>query len=101
MYIGKQSELGWTGWLAACMVTRVMVILVGVLTFQDWANPISGGKMLMARIILVLIGTSSAMWGLHHSIISDDIRHAMILFRGSLRLQSIAHVVGLGKSTAV
>jgi hypothetical protein len=54
--------------------------------------------MLMAGLSLVLLGASSAMWGVHLSIISGDVKNVMILFGGSLVLQGIASIVGLQES---
>jgi hypothetical protein len=51
--------------------------------------------MLVAGLLLILLGASSAMWGVHLSIISGDVKNVMILFGGSLVLQGIASVVGL------
>jgi hypothetical protein len=91
------SNLGWDGlgWLAVRVATGALVILVGTLTFRDGAKPISPGAMLMAGLLLVLLGTGSAMWGLHLTIVSGDIKNVMILFGGSLVLQGIASIVGL------
>jgi hypothetical protein len=55
--------------------------------------------MLMAGLILILLGVSSAMWGVHLSIISGDAKNVMILFGGSLVLQGIASVVGLAQDS--
>jgi hypothetical protein len=94
------SNLRWDGlgWLGIRIATGVLVILVGILTFRDGTLGISPGKMLMAGLLLVLLGTGSAMWGLHLSIVSGDIKNVMILFGGSLVLQGIASVVGLQES---
>ena len=91
------SNLSWDGlsWLAARVATGTLVILTGILTFRDGAQPIGPGKMLVAGLILILLGASSAMWGVHLSIISGDVKNVMILFGGSLVLQGIASVVGL------
>ena len=66
------SNLRWNGigWLAVRVMTGVLVILTGILTFRDGAQPIGPGKMLMAGLSLVLLGTGSVMWGLHLSIVS-------------------------------
>jgi hypothetical protein len=95
------SNLSWEGlgWLAARVATGALVILTGVLTFRDAAQPIGPGKMLMAGLILILLGVSSAMWGVHLSIISGDVKNVMILFGGSLVLQGIASVVGLAQDS--
>ena len=91
------SNLSWDGlgWLAARVTTGMLVILAGILTFRDSTQGIAPGKMLIIGLLLVLLGTGSAMWGLHLSIISGDIKNVMILFGGSLVLQGIASVTGL------
>ena len=91
------SNLSWDGigWLAARVGTGILVILAGMLTFRDGVQSISPGRMLVTGLLLILLGTSSAMWGLHLSIVSGDIKNVMILFGGSLVLQGIASIVGL------
>ena len=91
------SNLSWDGigWLAARVGTGVLVILAGMLTFRDGMQSISPGMMLVAGLLLILLGTSSAMWGLHLSLVSGDVKNVMILFGGSLVLQGIASIVGL------
>jgi len=91
------SNLSWDGlgWLAVRIATGVLVILAGILTFRDGAQPISPGKMLTTGLMLVLVGAGSTMWGVHLSIVSGDVKNVMILFGGSLVLQGIASVVGL------
>ena len=83
------------GWLAARVATGMLVILAGILTFRDGMQGVVPGKMLIIGLLLVLLGAGSAMWGVHLSIISGDIKNAMILFGGSLVLQGIASVAGL------
>jgi hypothetical protein len=83
------------GWLAARVTTGMLVILAGILTFRDGTQGVGPGKMLIIGLLLVLLGTGSAMWGVHLSIISGDIKNVMILFGGSLVLQGIASVAGL------
>ena len=83
------------GWLAARVATGMLVILAGILTFRDGTQGVGPGKMLIIGLLLVLLGTGSAMWGVHLSIISGDIKNVMILFGGSLVLQGIASIAGL------
>ena len=94
------SNLSWDGlgWLAARVTTGMLVILAGILTFQDGSQGVGPGKMLIIGLLLVLLGAGSAMWGLHLSIISGDIKNVMILFGSSLVLQGIASIVGLRES---
>ena len=91
------SNLSWDGlgWLAVRVATGMLVILAGILTFRDNTQGIAPGKMLIIGLLLVLLGTGCAMWGLHLSILSGDIKNVMILFGGSLVLQGIASVTGL------
>ena len=97
------SNLRWNGigWLAVRVMTGVLVILTGILTFRDGAQSIGPGKMLMAGLSLVLLGTGSVMWGLHLTLVSGDIKNVMILFGGSLVLQGIASIVGLRESGGI
>ena len=91
------SSLRWDrlDWLAVRVAAGVLVILAGILTFRDGVQPVGPGKMLLAGLVLLLLGTGSAMWGLHLSIVSGDVKNVMILFGGSLVIQGIASIVGL------
>lgn len=91
------SNLHWggLGWLATRIATGILVILTGIVTFRDGMQPVGPGKLLVAGLVLVLLGAASAMWGLHLSIVSGDVKNVMILFGGSLVLQGIATIVGL------
>ncbi|MGD8406119.1 MAG: hypothetical protein PVJ21_20855 [Anaerolineales bacterium] len=93
-------NLSWEGlgWLGARIVTGILVILSGGLIFRDGIQPIGPRKLLMAGLTLIPIGVSSAMWGLHLTLISGDVKNVMILFGGSLVLQGIASIVGLQES---
>ena len=97
------GNLNWDGlgWLAVRIGVGIAVIIIGALTFRDGAQPIGPGVMLVAGLMLILLGTGSAMWGLHLSIISGDIKNAMILFGGSLVLQGISSVTGLRETGAM
>ena len=91
------SNLYWgeLGWLATRIATGILVILTGIVTFRDGMQPVGPGKLLVAGLVSVLLGAASAMWGLHLSIVSGDVKNVMILFGGSLVLQGIATIVGL------
>ena len=94
------SSLQWDGlaWLAARVGAGALVILAGALTFVDGTQSIVPGKMLVAGLGLIMLGVSSAMWGLHLTLVSGDVKNVMILFGGSLVLQGIASIVGLQES---
>ena len=94
------SNLSWDGlgWLAARIIAGILVILAGILTFRDGVQPITAGKMLVTGLMLILLGAGSAMWGVHLSIVSGDIKNVMILFGSSLLLQGISAVFGLGEN---
>jgi hypothetical protein len=64
-------------------------------------QPIGPEKMLMAGLFLVLLGTASAMWGLHLTLVSGDVKNVSILFGGSVVLQGIASIVGLQESASI
>jgi len=95
------SNLSWDGldWLMVRVAAGVMVILAGILTFRDGVQPVIPGKMLITGLVLIMLGTSSTMWGVHLSIVSGDIKNVMILFGGSLVLQGIASIIGLAQES--
>jgi hypothetical protein len=95
------SNFRWEGlsWLGARIVTGILVLLSGAIIFRDGMQPIGPGKILMAGLVLILVGVSSAMWGVHLSIISGDVKNVMILFGGSLVVQGIASVIGLAQES--
>jgi len=97
------STFSWEGlgWLGARVATGMLVILAGTLTFRDGMQPIAPGKMLAAGLTLIMLGVSSAMWGVHLSIVSGDIKNVMILFGGSLVMQGIACVLGLAQDDGI
>lgn len=86
------------GWLAIRVATGALVILAGALTLRDGTQGVAPGKMLATGLLLVLLGTGSAMWGLHLSLISGDVKNVMFLFGGSLVMQGIASIVGIQES---
>lgn len=94
------SNLDWDrlGWLAARVTTGALVILTGLITLRDGMQAVGPGKMLLSGLLLVLLGAGSAMWGVHLTIVSGDVKNVMILFGGSLVLQGIASIVGLQES---
>jgi hypothetical protein len=89
------------GWLGARIITGILVILSGAIIFRDGVQPIGPGKMLVSGLTLILLGVCSAMWGVHLTLISGDVKNVMILFGGSLAVQGIASIVGLQESGEV
>ena len=98
--VSSVGNLSWDGigWLTVRVATGIAIIIIGAITFRDGARPIGLGVMLMAGLLLILLGTGSAMWGLHLTLISGDVKNVMILFGGSLVLQGFASVTGLRES---
>ena len=78
--------------------TALLVILVGALTFRDGVRPLHPVILLVGGMLLVLLGTGSAVWGVHLSLVSGDLKKAVILYGGSLVVQGIASIGGLGES---
>ena len=94
------SSLQWDGlvWLTVRVGTGALVILAGALTFLDGTQTIGPSKMLVVGLGLIMLGVSSAMWGVHLTLVSGDVKNVMILFGGSLVIQGIASIVGLQES---
>ena len=77
--------------------TALLVILVGALTFRDGVRPLPPAILLVGGMLLVLLGTGSAVWGVHLSLVSGDLKKAVILYGGSLVMQGIVSIGGLGE----
>lgn len=93
------SNLNWEGmgWLGVRVATGMLVIWTGLLTFRDGTQPVSPEKMLAAGLMLILLGASCAMWGVHLTIVSGDVKNVVILFGSSLVLQGLASVIGVAQ----
>jgi hypothetical protein len=77
--------------------TALLVILVGALTYRDGVRPLHPAVLLVAGMMLVLLGTGSAVWGVHLSLVSGDLKKAVILYGGSLVAQGIVSIWGLAE----
>ncbi len=77
--------------------TATLVILIGLLTFRDGVRPLHPAAMLVGGMLLVLLGTGSAVWGVHLSLVSGDLKKAVILYGGSLVVQGIVSIGGLAE----
>jgi len=91
------SNLHWNSlsWFFVRITTGTLVLLISALTFRDGIQPLHTRKMLAAGLLLVLLGAGSAMWGVHLSILNNDVENVILLFGISLALQGIASVLGL------
>lgn len=97
------ENLEWEalGRISGRVVTSSLVLVIGLLTFRDGVQPLSLEKMLISGMLLIILGVSSAAWGLHLSIISGDIKKVFLIYGGSLIVQGVASVAGLGESAVV
>jgi len=84
--------------IAGRVGTALLVILVGALTFRDGVRPLHPAILLVGGMLLVLLGTGSAVWGVHLSLVSGDLKKAVILYGGSLVVQGVVSIGGLGES---
>lgn len=89
------------GWLGTKVAAGILVIIIGVVTFRDGMRFIHPGKMLLAGLFLVILGSASVMWGIHLSILSGDMKNVMIFYGSSLLTQGVASVIGLAEETGV
>lgn len=51
--------------------------------------------MLLSGLFLVIVGVSALAWGIHWSIVSGDMKNAILLFGGSLFTQGLTSILGM------
>jgi hypothetical protein len=79
------------------LATALLVILVGALTYRDGVRPLHPAVLLIGGMMLILLGTGSAVWGIHLSLVSGDLKKAVILYGGSLVVQGNGSIWGLAE----
>ena len=78
--------------------TALLVMLIGTLTYRDATRPLHPALLLVGGVLLILLGTGSAVWGVHLSLVSGDLKKAVILYGGSLVVQGIVSIAGLAET---
>jgi len=77
-------------WLFVKLVSALMVILIGGLTWLAGMRQINRGVMLLSSLFLVALGSASAVWTLHLAQVTGDMESYMIVYGGSLIVQGVA-----------
>jgi hypothetical protein len=83
------------GWISFKTVSGATAIYFGILTFKDSVQPIRQKRLLASGIFLIVTGISAVAWGIHWSIISEDIKNTVLLFGGSLFIQGLTSALGV------
>ena len=90
-------------WNAAKVAVGIAVITAGILTWITAARATSPAIMFAAGLLLVSLGTASAVWTIHLALSSGSIRDHMLLYGGSLAAQgasSLWNLLNTGRSPA-
>ena len=88
------------GWIAFKTGAGILAIYFGILTFKDSIQPIRQSRIVLSGLMLVIAGISAVAWGIHWSIISGDVKNAILLFGGSLFIQGVTSILGVEMSKA-
>lgn len=82
-------------WIAFKSGAGILAVYFGVLTFKDGVQPLNRNRMLLSGLFLVIVGVSALAWGIHWSIVSGDVKNAILLFGGSLFTQGLTSILGM------
>lgn len=83
------------GQIGGRLLTAALVLLISILTFWDGVQPVRPEKLLLAGLLLILLGASSAIVGVHLSFTSGDLKKVFIIYGGSLFVQGISSIGGV------
>ena len=83
------------GWIAFKTGAGILAIYFGILTLKDSIQPMRQSRLVLSGLVLVIVGVSAVAWGIHWSIISGDVKNAILLFGGSLFVQGLTSILGL------
>ena len=84
-------------WSAARILLALSVIVIGLLTWAALLIQIKPGLLLAGSLFLVAIGPATAVWTLHRASVTGDIEFHMLMYGGSLFIQGIALLLGIGE----
>jgi len=88
-----QAE-GW--WSLTKMTAACSVIFVGMLTWFGSARTVRPGLIGLCSLFLVALGAATIVWTFHLALVSGDMEYYMVLYGGSLAVQGMASLFGLG-----
>jgi len=86
-------------WLLTKSFAATGVILIGILTWLAAMRSLNPGMMALGSIFLVILGTATTMWTLHIALVTGDMEYHMIVYGGSLMMQGMASLFGLGSES--
>lgn len=83
-------------WIAFKSGAGMLAVYFGVLTLEDGVQPLNRNRCACATgLFLVIVGVSALAWGIHWSIVSGDVKNAILLFGGSLFTQGLTSILGM------
>jgi len=96
----SRKYLQWEalGRIGGRVLTAFLVLLIGLLTFWDGAHPVRPEKLLFAGLLLILLGASCTVWGVHLSFTTGDLKKVFIIYGGSLVVQGFSSIAGVYES---
>ena len=83
-------------WLLAKSFAATGVILIGILTWLGAMHTLNPGWMALGSMFLVVLGTATLVWTLHIALVTGDMEYHMVVYGGSLMMQGITSLFGLG-----
>ncbi len=83
-------------WLLTKSFAAAGVILIGALTWLGAIHTLNPAWMALGSMFLVVLGTATLVWTLHIALVTGDLEYHMIIYGGSLMVQGMASLFGLG-----
>ena len=83
-------------WLLTKSLAATCVIMIGILTWLGAMRAMNSGWMALGSLFLVILGTATTVWTLHIALVTGDMEYHMIVYGGSLMMQGMASLFGLG-----
>ena len=86
-------------WLLTKSLAAVGIIIIGILTWLGAMHTMNPGLMAVGSLFLIVLGTATTVWTFHLVLVTGDMEYYMVVYGGSLMMQGMASLFGLGGET--
>jgi hypothetical protein len=83
-------------WLLTKSLAAVGIIIIGIFTWLGAMRTLNPGLMAVGSLFLIVLGTATTVWTFHLVLVTGDMEYYMVVYGGSLMMQGMASLFGLG-----